>query len=157
MFRFIEDMRLLGMKDREIRKALKKNRISNIPELMRGRFVPHTISKKKIKEANQIIREHGGSFPLRQLRAVERKLKRRSLVGELKLRYKPEREVSETQTSPISTVGISLPPNQTTVGPKGAASFPVAAPQGTSDTSVELLGSNPIDALKKLQIAQRQQ
>ena len=157
MFRFIEDMRLLGMKDREIRKALKKNRISNIPELMRGRFVPHTISKKKIKEANQIIREHGGSFPLRQLRAVERKLKRRSLVGELKLRYKPEREVSETPTSPISTVGISLPPNQTTVGPKGAESFPVAAPQVTSDTSVELLGSNPIDALKNLQIAQRQQ
>ena len=168
MYRLINTLEKFGLSKSQIRKELRRQGVPSYKFIIRGKFDPVNIDNKLRNQINKAQRKFGSGerVPITELNRIEREYRRKKLTSGLNQNDTPlgnsgkqsfNFNINDFIPQTISTVGKSLPPNQTTVGPEGAASFPVAAPQGTSDTSVELLGDNPIDALKNLQIAQRQQ
>lgn len=153
MYRVVQNMRKLGIPDSEIRKVLKKNKVAEVTALMQGRFVPF----KPSKEIRKRVRENGNKLPMSDIFAIRNELRK------LKLGAQPEPEaqveaprttVLETQPQqPAAAPTSSVVPAQAGVAPAPNA----AAPAPTSQPDPSLLGSNPIDALKNLQIFQRQQ
>tara|TARA_R100000935_G_scaffold47367_1_gene71417 strand:- start:69 stop:4220 length:4152 start_codon:yes stop_codon:yes gene_type:complete len=49
-FRMIEDLRVMGMSDSEIRRTLKQNNVGGVKGILRGEFEPFKISKQNRKE-----------------------------------------------------------------------------------------------------------
>tara|TARA_R100000030_G_scaffold56787_1_gene42718 strand:- start:22 stop:495 length:474 start_codon:yes stop_codon:yes gene_type:complete len=153
MYRTIENMRDLGLSDREIRKTLKKNKIGNSADLMRGRFVPFRPSR----EVQDRVRGFGNRLPMSQIRAIEREFRGRRL-GE---------PVEQPQDRETRTLDLSSIPNTGVVSPAAAipplaAVTPVPTPQTGGILSgitltpqqqrIALAGSNPATQ----QLAQRQ-
>ena len=151
MYRTIQNMRKSGIPDSEIRRALKKNNVADVSALMRGRFVPFTPSSTIKKR----VRSYGNRLPMAEINAVRREFRQRKLGEPV-----PEAQVEE---APLLDLGTSAQPaaQQPVIDlglPTTAPATPpsnLGAPQQAPDTS--LLGSNPIDILKNLQIFQRQQ
>jgi len=157
MYRTIENMRKSGMKDIEIRRALKKNGVGDVGSLMRGRFVPlapaSTVKKR--------VRANGNKLPMSEINELRREFKK------IKLGAQPEPEpVSEdleTRTfapQPTEQSAAALP-SSTVPAQAGAAPAPQSAPAPSSQPQdaagvLPLLGSG-LDALKNLQIFQRTQ
>ena len=113
MHQTVKDMRALGMGDFEIRKALKKYKIGNVSQLMRGDFVPMKISKETRRE----VRENGNSLPLVRLNGMRFELGNRKLSS--------FEEPRETRT--LDLPAVTPAPNAGAQSP-GAAIPPLAAP-----------------------------
>ena len=77
MYRTIENMRDLGLTDTEIRKTLRKNKIGNSADLMRGRFVPFRPSR----EVQDRVHGFGNRLPMLRYG----RLKGSSEVGDSKI------------------------------------------------------------------------
>jgi len=155
MYQVVQDMRKLGKSDSEIRRALKRYKISNIGQLMRGKFVPMDISSEVRKD----VRQNGNTLPTPELNAIKNEYRNKPLGG-----VEPE---SEDQTSaPLTLAPTSGPTLSTT---SGSMLAPTSGPtlsttggpvlsssaQATTAPSAALMGSNPADILKNMQIAQR--
>ena len=151
MYRTIQNMRKSGLSDGEIRRALKKNKVANVNDLMRGRFVPFTPSS----EIKKRVRSYGNRLPMAEINAARREFRQRKLGEPV-----PEAQAEETPLLDLGTpaqpaaqqpvIDLGLPTTAPATPPPN-----LGAPQQQPDTS--LLGSNPIDILKNLQIFQRQQ
>lgn len=152
-YRVIEDLRTIGMSDREIRRILKENDIGGAGPLMRGRYEPLSVSDvisgalNRNELLDQLPRD-----------AIQEYRKQRRLVGF----NTAEEEVPEAPAgagNPFmgmdQTQGAA--PAAPVVGPVPAAPGPQpsAQPARTAPPPLELLGSNPFEALRNLGIAQR--
>ena len=154
MYRTIENMRDLGLTDTEIRKTLRKNKIGNSADLMRGRFVPFRPSR----EVQDRVRGFGNRLPMSQIRSIEREFRGRRL-GE---------PVEQPQDRETRTLDLPSTPNTGVFSPAAAipplaAVTPVPTPQtggllsGINLTQqqqqrIALAGNNPATQ----QLAQRQ-
>ena len=155
MYRNVQNMRQLGMSDSEIRRAMRKNKVGNIPQLMRGVFEPMKVSP----EIRRRVRENDNRLPIRELNALRREFRNRRLDEPL------EPQVEETPTldlEPVSQAPTIAPTQQVAAAgaPPSAAQAGVA-PLGGSRTSSAANnpqlqqqlagGGNPVAALKNLQ------
>lgn len=157
MYRTVQDMKALGMSDSEVRRALKKYKIGNVSDLMRGKFVPMQISSETKKQ----VRENGNKLPLSELRQVAREFKNIELGAE-------EEETPVSVSAPVDQTEDALfegllddvaPVSQ---APASATSnlgtLPAASGQSSAGTRTNpafLSSGNPVDTLKNLAIAQR--
>ena len=146
MYQTVKDMRSLGMSDSQIRRSLKKYKIGNVSDLMRGRFVPMEVSQETKRE----VRANGNRLPMIDIRAIGREFRNRDLSA-----AEQPTEVQEAPTSDVSSVvqGLLNPsappaPNAGAQSP-GAAIPPLAAPAPAPTTSTTpqtrqlLAGLNP--------------
>ena len=152
MYQVIRDMRRLGMRDSQIRKVLKRYKVGNVRELMRGEFVPMTPSSEIRRE----VRQNGNRLPMSDLRRVAREFKDRKLGA-------PEPEVqepvSEAPAAPTPQPAPTTPVTPTANLGTSVPAQPAPAPAATAAPVVDpsLLGGDPFEALKNLVIAQRTQ
>jgi|TARA_R100001480_G_scaffold1424_5_gene4336 hypothetical protein len=154
MFYVIENMRKLGISDSEIRRTLRKNKVANASDLLRGKFVPFVPSR----EIKKKVRENDNRLPRAELNAIRREFRQR------KLGVQPEAETQELETRTFvpKPVAAAAPPPpavaQAGVAPaQMAAPAPTSRPQDAGGIMSFLSGGNPIDAIKNLQIFQRTQ
>ena len=154
MYRTIQNMRKSGLSDAEIRRALKKNKVANVGALMQGRYIPFSPST----EIKKRVRSYGNQLPLEEINAVKNEFRQRRLGEPV------EPQVEETPTLDLEPVSQAptIAPTQQVAADDAPPSLAQAggAPLGTPRTSPpdpSLLGGNPIDALKNLQLFQRLQ
>ena len=167
MYRLIQKMTDLGMEKDEIRKALKKNKIANWERVSQGLFTPVKIPNEIVNQVNIAQEDYGGdkvdTSILGQLRsqAQERRLSTELPEGELPLGRKrnPEFEYldqfgsvdTQTEEQPVAA---AVPPPA--AAQAGAAPAQMAVPAlNTANLDPSLLGSNPVERERNLQIAQR--
>jgi len=166
MHRVIENMRTLGLSNRQIKKALKENKVGNAEALLKGKFVPFEPSDEVIER----VKKNGNRLPMRQIRSIIRQLKRRRL-GE------QQTPTTSNKSTPTTSPAIDFSkPFKVISSPSASVAEPIqsATPQAGATASIvppntqaqsapvqprdsSLLGGNPIDALKNQQIAQRLQ
>jgi hypothetical protein len=157
MYQVIQNMRKLGVSDMEIRRTLKKNKVANVSQLMRGQFVPFSPSS----EIKKRVRDNGNRLPMAQINAAKMQLRQRKLGAQPE--PEPVSEDLETRTfvpQPTEQSAAALP-SSTVPAQAGAAPAPQSAPAPSSQPQdaagvLPLLGSG-LDALKNLQIFQRTQ
>ena len=166
MYRLIQKMTDLGMEKDEIRKALKKNKVANWERVLEGNFTPVKIPKELVIQVNFAQDDYGGDKidvpKLRGLRAqgMERKLSTKLPEGELPLGGKAESSfsfidpVSDANAQTEQPVAAAVPPPAAAQAGAAPAQMAVPAPP-TANLDPSLLGGNPIDAMRNLQIAQR--
>ena len=154
MFNVIEDMRLIGMSDSQIRRVFRDAGIGGINNIMRGDFDPIDISPTVRKN----VRRNELDLPRQEINRIRNELRNQPL-GTMS---PPEEEETPTlDLEPVSQTNTIAPTQQVAAvgAPPPTAQAggvnPLASPAPSSrDTS--LLGGNPIDILKNLQIFQRQ-
>jgi hypothetical protein len=154
-YRTVEDLRAIGMSDREIRRILDQNNIGGVNQLLRGRYEPLDVSK----EIRQVMRRNGRLDQLPRNEIQEYRRQRRQ-IG-----YGPVEEAAPAPEVPAAAGNPFMGMDQTqgaapaapVVGPVPAAPGPQpsAQPARTAPPPLELLGSNPFEALRNLGIAQR--
>ena len=166
MYRLIQKMTDLGMEKDEIRKALKKNKVANWERVLEGDFTPVKIPKELVIQVNFAQDDYGGDKidvpKLRGLRSqgLERKLSTKLPEGELPLGGKAESSfsfidpVSDANAQTEQPVAAAVPPPAAAQAGAAPAQMAVPAPP-IANLDPSLLGSNPIDAMRNLQIAQR--
>jgi hypothetical protein len=149
MYRNVENMRRLGMSDGEIRRAMKKNKVANISELMRGEFVPMKVSS----EIRRRVRENDNDLPMGDLNSIRYELMGRRLdeplvEEEAPADFDPSRlvPVSEAPT-PSQPVAATTPPP--VAAQAGVRPAPSAAPAPTSNATAPSAAvlPNPADQL----------
>lgn len=152
MYQTVLDMERLGMKKSQIRKSLKKYKIGNVNELMRGTFVPMDVSSEVKKE----VRRNGNRLPMSELRAIRKEFRGRKLGEPVQ-----QREEREAPTVDVSSVSPTQQPPAAVVAPTvglgvGAQQTAPAAPTPSNIRSnPAVYSSNPVDALKAMVISQR--
>ena len=159
MYRTIQNMRKSGMADSEIRRALKKNKVADASQLMRGVFVPFSPSgtiKKK-------VRDNGNRLPISEINKIKREFR------QLKLGAQPEPEPQVQESRPLVLDEPDQQPVAATANPPAVAQAGAAPAQTTAAPALSsqpqnsggimsfLSSGNPIDAIKNLQIFQRTQ
>ena len=166
MYRLIQKMTDLGMEKDEIRKALKKNKVANWERVLEGNFTPVGIPKELVIQVNFAQDDYGGDKidvpKLRGLRSqgLERKLATELPEGELPLGGKSETSfsfidpVSDANAQTEQPVAAAVPPPA--AAQAGAAPAQMAVPAlNTANLDPSLLGDNPVERERNLQIAQR--
>ena len=169
MHRLIKKMEALGMDKADIRRELKKQKIANWEAVYSGNFTPVDIPKQITTQVNRAQRSFGGDMvPQEELAKIRQEFQNRKLSeilpeGEEPLGFKPRtllemRRSILDQTSQVETseepVAAAVPPPS--AAQAGAAPAPTVAPApNTANLDPSLLGDNPIDAQRNLQIAQR--
>lgn len=153
-YQTIEDLRAIGMSDREIRRILDQNNIGGVNLLLRGRYEPFSVSR----EIRQVMRRNDrlGELPREAIREYTQE---RRQLGYGPVEEAPAEGVPTAADNPFVGLGQTegAAPAAPAIGPVPAAPGPqpAAQPAGTAPPSLELLGSNPFEALRNLDIARR--
>jgi hypothetical protein len=118
----IEDLRTLGMSDREIRKTLKDANVGDVPELMRGRYVPLPVSD----DIRDRMRANGtlNLLPRQEIRQIQREQRQRE-YGRVEEEVGP-RPFTPTVPAPAPTTPAPTTPAPTTPAPTTPAPTPTA-------------------------------
>jgi len=146
----IQDMKTLGVNDVEIFKLLKKEGVTDIGPLIKGIYKPLVPQDRFFKDLAKF--NNRDKYPAAEIKAIIEQQRNRPFVAE-------EVEVNETnvKTEPVETPIV----NQTTTTAPATTTFNVAPQTTTTDpgqlkgVDPSLLGSNPLEALKNLQILER--
>ncbi|MEL0287068.1 MAG: hypothetical protein VXA34_00270 [Gammaproteobacteria bacterium] len=155
MYNIIEDMRTMGMNDKQIRKVFKEAGIGGYQKLMRGKFDPIDISPTVRKN----VRRNELNLPRREINEIRRELRNLPLGT-----AKPPVKKQEAPTLDLGSLpeqSAAALPSSTVPAQAGAVPAPQSAPAPSSQPQdaagiLPLLGSG-LDALKNLQIFQRTQ
>ena len=154
LFRIVEDMRTMGLEDRQIRKILKRANVGDLGRVMRGEFDPISVSSPTVSKN---LRENDlrSVFPRSELNDIRRELRGRSLKPETP---QPEPVTQETTPSvPVAEpIQLATPQAGATASIVPPNTQAQSAPVQPRDPSLYSSG-NPIDALKNLQIVRRLQ
>jgi hypothetical protein len=146
-YAIVQDLKRLGKNEREIIKLFRQNGVTGIKELVRGDFEPLPNIATTVKRA---MRREGtiGEYPKERIsKFIQEQRKRKFTAKSVDKKEdtsveKKERPIPFTRTKqPVTTV-----PAQTSNLNTG---------QQINSSLVSLLGSNPIEAAKNMQIAQR--
>lgn len=154
-----------GMSKVEVRKALKDSGISTreLNLIMRNKFSPINISRDLIREVNQEVNIKKENrllkrLPTRELNAIRRELRGTEIV--------PTETPTVVDVAPWAQPETTVVPAPAPVAPVPVAPTPAPAPvaqpttpQQVQDKRSTILGtaSNPIAALRDLEIFQRSQ
>jgi len=177
----IQALQDLGLSKREVEKLLKREKLGRqeIKALLRGEYLPFTPSKEKIKEA----RTKGHNIPMGTLRVLEAELKRLSIDPDYPEAVPegsftdPEDRASMSAPAPAPVLpslagealrNVTLPslmpspqqapaPGPTTKVPGQAVGTPVGFTYQGQPIPAELLGGNPEDIMKNVEIYRRSQ
>lgn len=166
MHRLIKKMEALGMKKEDIRRELQAQKIANWEALYNGVFTPVQLPNDIIAQVNRAQRSYGGDMvPVNDLAKIMQEFKAMKLTD-----FLPEGE-QPLGSKPISVFKFRtgmVEPDQQTDQPIAAAVPPPAAAQAgaapaqtavpaspTANLDPSLLGGNPDDMMKNLQIRQR--
>ena len=160
----IQAARDAGMSEQAIRQSLRNTGVSQreLSAIMRNRFVPLTVSRQLIREVNNEVNVEQENRILNRLPVAELNQIRRDMMGTPVV---PERSQETTQMfgEPVEPTAAPAPalfgePVPTAPAPRTSAPAPtITVPQGQVGPAPapSLLGSNPIDALRNLEIFQR--
>ena len=154
MFNIVEDMKLLGMTKPQIRKVFRDAGIGGVNNILRGKFDPINISPTVRKN----VRRNELDLPRQEINRIRKEFRNLPLGT---MSPPEEKETPTLDLEPVSQSPTIAPTQQVAasgapppVAQAGGVN-PLASPAPSSrDTS--LLGGNPIDILKNLQIFQRQ-
>tara|TARA_R100000008_G_C3586929_1_gene173196 strand:+ start:1687 stop:6003 length:4317 start_codon:yes stop_codon:yes gene_type:complete len=148
----IQDLKKLGKSEREIMRLFRQNGITGVRNLVRGRYEPLPNAALTIRRA---MRREGtiGEYPRAEINEILRGQKNRKFTVS---------DDQDTQIKKPETTSRPIPFTRTKMNqPVTTASAPI---QPTSNLNtgqqinaslISLLGSNPIEAAKNMQIAQR--
>ena len=154
MYRLVLDMKALGMKDRDIRRALKEFKVADADKIMKGVFSPTPLSDVNLSRAARRQREYGGKVPRRQLFQVRREYLRRPLSPAIPEKQEQEYQLPVSRPSVPETsqpVAAAVPPPS--AAQAGVAPAPTATPAPRpSERSPILMGDNIESILKNLQL-----
>ena len=141
----IEDVKKFGMKDNDIRRALKQAGVGGINEIMRGVFKPLDISDSVLDD----MRRNGtiGELPRAEIRTLINQQRRRRLD-------EPLPTVEEFVPQPVEEEFVPQPYDEGSLQPIAPPQIPAATPRTkTAAVSPALLGDNPIDVARNMEIA----
>ena len=164
LFLDFEAAKALGLSSRSIRSRAKGRGIGSkdVNQILKGEFQPLEIGNNIVQDAYQQEREGEGRLisakDLSRLRGELNKLAYRQLRGlNLKKSFPrvSDEDSREETTSPVSSV--VTPPTTTAVRPPVAPITPVVTPsvQGRSAINPGLLGDNPVEIQRNLELASR--
>lgn len=167
----IQAARDAGMSDQAIRRSLQNTGVSQreLNAIMRNRFVPLAVSRQLIREVNNEVNVEQENrilnrLPVQDLNQIRRELQGSPIVpdGEDAAATITQPQSLFADLMPVGAEAVTPPPQQPTgqslfsdLVPSPAST--VSAPQGQVGPAPapSLLGSNPIDALRNLEIFQR--
>ena len=139
----VEAVRTFGMKDNDIRRALKEAGVGGINEIIRGVYKPLDVSDSVLDDMrrNGTIKE----LPRAEIRRMITQQRRRRLDEPLPTEQEPRYEILPPAKEPRYEI---LPPLQQ----EGSLQVPTG-PVRTASVSPTLLGDNPIDVARNMEIA----
>ena len=180
LYYYVLAARRMNTSDDEIRKQLREANVGKreISSILRGEFWPGIASKEVIKETIRAMRAEDKNFlvkerpwgELNQLSNERRgqklspelfKEERDARLQEKRNNRKVETEAANSRIAEAATPQVEVPQVQPAqVRPETTAQAPVLPTQVQPQQSVRqnlaaLMSSNPVDALKNLQIAER--
>lgn len=172
MHRLIKKMEALGMSKTEIRKELKAQKIANWESVYAGRFTPVDIPNNITTQVNRAQRSFGGDMvPVNELARIRQEYLKRDLSQNLPddeqpLGYRPKTllemrrsildQTSQAET-PQEPVAAAVPPPAAAQAGATPAPQQVAPASTTTNLDPSLLGDNPVDIQRNLEIRQRMQ
>ena len=160
LFALVEAARALGMTDQQIRRELRDEANLGrevIAQVMRGRFRPLELSDDRIRSVRRESRREErvlDRLPVREIRRLTQQYRRMDLptLGapeESALAAPPPQGLVPVQEDGAEAASVAGPV------PAAPGPPPAAQPAGAAPPSLELLGSNPFEALQNLEIARR--
>jgi hypothetical protein len=153
----VEDLQSIGMSDRDIRRILSQNNIGGVGAIMRNRYDPLSVSD----EIRSVMRRNGtfSELPRREIQAYRQSRRGMPIIPAEEEPRAAAPEAAPAAAQPATPV-VGAVSGTTPVPAAAPAAAPVVqAPQGTpaAAPSPTVLGSNPIDILRNMEIFQRQQ
>ena len=129
----IEDLRTLGMSDRDIRKTLKGANVGDVPELMRGRYVPLPVADN----VRDRMRANGtlNLLPRQEIRQIQREQRQREYgLVEEEVGPRPFTPTAPAPTAPAPTATVPAPtaptaPTATVPAPTAPTAPPLSQPR----------------------------
>jgi len=153
-YRLIDDLRMMGLSNADIRRVLKKNNIGGVKGIMRGKFEPFKVTKKNRQE----MRDAGisGKFDNRAVIEIQRQMRN------LPLDPAAAQPAPRPAQTPMFGVPANDPPAQTPMfgvpveqGSLPQPTFPVTTARAPGPVNPALLGDDPFSAAANAQIANR--
>jgi hypothetical protein len=153
-YRLIDDLRMMGLSNSDIRRVLKKNNIGGVKGIMRGKFEPFKVTKKNRQE----MRDAGisGKFDNRAVIEIQRQMRN------LPLDPAAAQPAPRPAQTPMFGVPANDPPAQTPMfgvpveqGSLPQPTFPVTTARAPGPVNPALLGDDPFSAAANAQIANR--
>jgi hypothetical protein len=160
-FQMIEDLRTMGMSDRNIRRTLSRNNIGGVDDILRGRFEPFPVSDAILDR----MRRQGtrSQFPRREIRTLENEFRRINLTADPLPRSTPEpspADEAQPIVAPVPRTSVPTPPPPLGFTPMPAPTGggvppppPGFVPQQRGAVDPALLGDNPVEQAANMQIA----
>jgi len=144
--RIVNDMRSIGLSDYEIKRTLKRNGITDVNAIVNGIYKPLEVSNSVKKEMRR--NETFDQYPLQEINRLRVESRKRSFSSDIE-----EQDEGQKITVPKEEkTDVSL---STTNETKPVVNIPSLPNFNLNVQDPSLLGSNPIDAAKNMQILQR--
>ena len=146
-YAIVQDLKRLGKSEREIIKLFKQNGVTGIKDLVRGRYEPLPNAAITIRRA---MRREGtiGEYPRDEINQILKEQNNRQFTATSV--DKQDQTPVEEKSKPIPFTRTKLP---VTTAPVQTGNINTGQQINTSLAS--LLGSNPIEAAKNMEILQR--
>lgn len=141
----VEAVRQFGMKDNDIRRALKEAGVGGINEIIRGVYKPLDVSDSVLDDMrrNGTIKE----LPRAEIRRMITQQRRRRLD-------EPLPTMEEFVPQPMEEEFVPQPYDEGSLQPVAPPKIPATTPRTqTAAVSPALLGDNPIDVARNMEIA----
>lgn len=159
-YRMIEDLRIMGVTDGEIRQVLKQNNIGGIKGIMRGKFEPFKLTAEASKKLRRVGRLD--QLPRSEIQRVRESM--RDLPLDPRVEDTKSRTSAPTQVAPRYEVlpPAAPAPRYEILGPEQQGSLPlpqapVTQARAPGPVNPALLGDNPFSSAANAQIAARLQ
>ena len=152
-YRLIDDLRMMGLSNADIRRILKKNNIGGVKGIMRGKFEPFKVTKKNRQE----MRDAGisGKFDNRAVIEIQRQMRNLPL-DPAEARSTPTFVPSPFVPSPVApSPSPTFVPSPVIQGSLPQPTFPVTTARAPGPVNPALLGDDPFSAAANAQIANR--
>ena len=145
-YRIVNDMRSIGLSDYEIKRTLKRNGITDVNAIVNGVYKPLKVSNSVKKEMRR--NETFNQYPLQEINRIRVESRKRTFSSDVE-----EQDKGQKITVPKEKkTDVSL---STTNELKPVVNIPNLPNFNLNVQDPTLLGSNPIEAAKNMQILQR--
>ena len=147
-YAIVQDLKRLGKSEKEIARLFRQNGVTGVNELIRGKYKPLPNAAITIRRA---MRREGtiGEYPRDEINKILREQKNRKFVA-------PSLDQDETPTVKKERP-IPFTRNKPPVTTAPAQTSNLNTGQQINSSLLSLLGANPIEAAKNLEIARRNQ
>jgi hypothetical protein len=150
-YRLIDDLRMMGLSNADIRRVLKKNNIGGVKGIMRGKFEPFKVTKKNRQE----MRDAGisGKFDNSAVLEIQRQMRNLPLdpAAEPRPALAPRAPAPVApSTNPFLSPSAPTPSTNPFLSPQREGSlpqptFPVTTARAPGPVNPALLGGTPAE------------